>query len=148
MPGYQEPWIPIKQHRICIDRLIPNLFHFITSIDQLPGLKLHTVNIHERIQISPGFLGFRKGDSGAHTSRSMMLNEIRDLFVHTSPNSTKDDYIHAIIQLNVLNKPTESSIIKSNRIIIDLYGLDPDLSLFRILRQLYEHSPDEYVKIA
>ena len=80
--------------------------------------------------------GFSDAILGAHSARSMMFLEMRTLF-HTMPLSvTKDDLVNAIIEENVLEKPTLSSRKKSLRHLIELYGLDTSKALFRVLWDL------------
>jgi hypothetical protein len=41
-------------------------------------------------------LGFKFGDKGAHTSRTMMLQELSSLLQHCPPSATRSDYATAI----------------------------------------------------
>jgi hypothetical protein len=51
-------------------------------------------------------LGFRFGMNGPHAARTMMLDDLRLLLAHTLPQATRADYASAIIDGNVLGKPT------------------------------------------
>lgn len=81
-------------------------------------------------------LGFYEAKVGGHSARSMMFLELRSL-IRTLPLATaKEDIARAIIDQNVLEKPTQSSRKKSLRHLIELYGLDTSKALFRVLWQL------------
>jgi hypothetical protein len=69
-------------------------------------------------------------------ARSMMLQEIRALVSSVPASATREQYKTAILEDNVLGKPTFSSREKSYRHLAELYGLDPALTLFRVFREL------------
>lgn len=96
----------------------------------------------ERIDSLPEHFGFRKGLSGGHTARSMMLNELALVHSRLPPNAITEDYAKAILDDNILNKPTASSRVKSLRHLQELYTLDPQYTLFRVLRQLASADPE------
>ncbi|MCX6876906.1 MAG: hypothetical protein NTW21_24295 [Verrucomicrobia bacterium] len=79
-------------------------------------------------------LGFSPRRSGGHMARSMMLAELTTLIGLLPANAPLSDYQQAIEADNALGKPTFSSRRNSFRHLIDLYGLDPGLALFRGLR--------------
>lgn len=83
-------------------------------------------------------LGFRPTGTGGHMARSMMLQEIRALVSSVPASATREQYRSAILEENVLGKPTFSSREKSYRHLMELYGLDPMLALFRVFRELSE----------
>ena len=68
-------------------------------------------------------------------ARFMMLSELRLLLASTPMDAQREAYRSAIVNDNVLGKPTFSSRSKSDRHLRELYGLAPSLALFRILRQ-------------
>src|SRR5208337_1796107 len=41
-------------------------------------------------------VGFRWGDKGTHTSRTIMLDELRAVLASCEPDATRDDYLAAI----------------------------------------------------
>ena len=47
-------------------------------------------------------LGFRFGDKGTHTSRTIMLSEFSVLLGGCSPEATRADYVKAIVEDNCL----------------------------------------------
>lgn len=81
-------------------------------------------------------LGFSKASGGGHSARSMMFLEMRILVGAMPLSITKDDFSKAIVEENVLEKPTLSSRKKSLRHLGELYGLDPTKALFRVLWEL------------
>lgn len=83
-------------------------------------------------------LGFKFGKNGAHSARSMMIVELKYLLDTFDEDTTSDMYKRAVVDLNVLHKPTEKSRSLTSRHLIDLYGLDPQLTLFKVLRQWWE----------
>lgn len=66
-----------------------------------------------------------------------MLDDLRSLFSHTRPNATREDYSQAIIEHNVLGKPTRKARELTLRHLAALYGLDSENPLFRALRRLW-----------
>lgn len=92
------------------------------------------------IQDNP--LGFSKARNGAHSARSMMFLEMRTLVRAVPVTVTKDDFTKAIIEENILQKPTLSSRKKSHRHLVELYGMDPSKALFRVLWELGHADPD------
>jgi hypothetical protein len=82
--------------------------------------------------------GFRFGEKGTHTSRTMMLAELSELLSIVPANSTREEYAGAIIEDNVLGKQTASNRRLTNQRLGELYGLSLTIPLFRILRRLWE----------
>ncbi len=81
--------------------------------------------------------GLRFGDKGTHTSRTIMLAELTDLLAALPDSATRDDYAMAIIDENVLGKNTASTRRLTNQRLGELYGLDPKIPIFRVLRRLW-----------
>lgn len=82
--------------------------------------------------------GFRDGDIGTHTSRTMMLEEISVLFASLPPTTPAEGYRTAIIEDNLLGKRTQSTRRLSFQRLKELYALDNKVPLFRLLRRLWE----------
>lgn len=86
--------------------------------------------------------GFRFGRSGAHTSRTMMLKEIRQLLSYIGDDKAdKATYFKAIEADNCLGKRSVKTRQLTARHLVELYSLDPQQALFRSL--LYLWSRDE-----
>jgi hypothetical protein len=86
------------------------------------------------IQANP--LGFSKTSLGGHMGRSMMFLEMRALVRSMPLTVTKDDFTKAIVDENILEKPTLSSRKESLIRLTQLYGMDPSKALFRVLWDL------------
>ena len=82
-------------------------------------------------------LGFRFGINGPHAARTMMLDDLRLLLAHTSPQATRADYTSAVVDGNVLGKPTRKARELALRHMATLYALDPVNPIFRVLRRLW-----------
>lgn len=83
-------------------------------------------------------LGFKYGRNGAHASRTMMLAEVTELFHGRAPNTEAQQYKEDIILFNVLHKPTEKARMLTWRHLVDLYGMDNSIPLFRVFRRLWD----------
>lgn len=78
--------------------------------------------------------GFSFERGGAHSSRTMMLEELGKLLSYVkSPEAVKADYLHAIAEENCLGKRSGKTRTLTYRHLVDLYSLDPSLTLFRSL---------------
>jgi hypothetical protein len=93
-------------------------------------------------------LGFKFGKNGAHSARSMMIEELSLLLFSCPENANREDYEKDIVEFNILHKPTEKSRKLTYRHLVDLYGLSPDVTLFKILRQWWELSEDSQAILA
>ncbi len=85
--------------------------------------------------------GFTTNLTGGHTARSMMLNEITILCKMLPLDAMVEKYKSAIINDNILGKPTFSSRQESFRQLIRLYTLNHSLALFRVFRKFAETDP-------
>lgn len=84
-----------------------------------------------------GQLGFRFGINGPHAARTMMLDDLRLLLADTPPQATRADYVSAVVDGNVLGKPTRKARELALRHMATLYALDPTNAIFRALRRLW-----------
>jgi hypothetical protein len=82
-------------------------------------------------------IGFRWGAKGTHTSRTMMLDELRAVLTECRPDATRTDYLGAIHNDNCLAKRTAATRKSSSQRLSELYALDPEVPLFRIMRQCW-----------
>ena len=83
-------------------------------------------------------LGFRDGDKGTHSSRTLMLAEIEELFEATQADAVISDYRRAIVEDNVLGKRTHTTREHTTRKLKALFGLDPEIPIFRALRRFWQ----------
>ena len=81
--------------------------------------------------------GFRWGQKGTHTSRTIMLDELRTLLANCRPDATRDDYISAVLEDNCLGKRTLATRKLSCQRLSELYALDPEVLLFRVMRRCW-----------
>jgi hypothetical protein len=82
-------------------------------------------------------LGFRNGASSVHTSRTMMLDELSRLLDTVPATSHAVAYQTAVVDENVLGKPTQSTRQRTAKRLRELYALDPQCTLFRSLRRFW-----------
>src|SRR5688572_24162081 len=82
--------------------------------------------------------GFRFGERGTHTSRTIMLQELTELVAAVSARADRTDYTSAIVDENILGKPTTATRRLTSQRLAELYGLDRRLALFRVLRRLWD----------
>jgi hypothetical protein len=85
----------------------------------------------------PRLAGFRSGEKGTHTSRTMMLAELEAILAATPENGKKEDFASAALEQNALGKQTAATRKLSLQRLTELYALDPELALFRVLRRLW-----------
>ncbi len=81
--------------------------------------------------------GFRFGDKGTHTSRTMMLSELTELLSVLPATATREEYAEAIIEDNILGKQTTSTRRLTNQRLGELYALSSSIPIFRVLRRLW-----------
>ena len=81
--------------------------------------------------------GFRWGQKGTHTSRTIMLEELRAVLASCRLDATRDDYLAAIHEDNCLGKRTGATRKLSSQRLSELYALDPEVPLFRVMRRCW-----------
>jgi hypothetical protein len=67
----------------------------------------------------------------------MMLPELSRLLEVTGGEGTRADYRSAVVDANLLGKPTLKARKLTFEHLCDLYALDPDVCLFRVFRRLW-----------
>lgn len=102
----------------------------ISATNELkPGTKKEEIRLQE--------VGFRWGEKGTHTSRTIMLEELRAVLANCRPDATRDDYLSAIREDNCLGKRTVATRKLSGQRLSELYALNPEVPLFRAMRRLW-----------
>lgn len=81
--------------------------------------------------------GFRSGERGTHTSRTIMFDELSHLLDAVPGEASREDYATAIMEGNCLGKRTVATRKLSLQRLIELYSLDARVALFRVLRDLW-----------
>lgn len=82
-------------------------------------------------------VGFRFGQRGTHTSRTIMLDELTGLLRSATPQAKRSDYRELIVNHNCLGKRTTATRRISDQRLSELYALDSDVLLFRLMRQFW-----------
>lgn len=82
--------------------------------------------------------GFVNEPVGSHTSRTIMLEDLRHLLSVYPAAANLEVYRRAVVDENVLGKGTRTTRVASLRQLRELYALDPTVLLFRALRDLWE----------
>jgi hypothetical protein len=83
-----------------------------------------------------------------HTSRTMMLQELRLLLERVNADAPASSYVAAIMDDNVLGKPTRSTRQRTATHLIELYALDPRCTIFRLLRHFWAIDADSQPMLA
>lgn len=97
----------------------------------------------------PDRFGFRNQRSGVHSARTMMLEELRLLLSYVDdPQYDKSVYVHAIVEENCLSKRSGKTRSLTARHLVDLYGLDPSITIFHALRFFWKRDPEGQPLIA
>lgn len=93
-------------------------------------------------------VGFRFGAKGTHTSRTIMLDELRALLGAAGPLTTRDEYRSLIVDSNCLGKRTVATRKLSSQRLSELYALDPEVPLFRVMRRCWYAERDGQAVLA
>lgn len=78
------------------------------------------------------------GRSGAHASRTMMLNELQTLLDAAPVGASKVEYVSLVVDANLLGKGTAKARQLTAKHLTELYCLDDALCLFRVFRRLWQ----------
>ena len=92
--------------------------------------------------------GARFGSKGTHTTRTSMQAELADALAALPVGARREEFKRGIVDENVLGKSSMSNRILSNQRLGELYGLDPSILLFRVLRYLWTAEPESRVQVA
>jgi hypothetical protein len=82
--------------------------------------------------------GFVNESVSAHSSRTMMLTELRLLLAACQSSASVEEYRSAIVDENVLLKKTVTTRKNSFRWLRELYALNRKIPVFRALRDLWD----------
>lgn len=89
------------------------------------------------LSLASRLAGISAHPTGTHLSRTIMLADLRCLLADLPVQADALAYRNAVINANVLFKPTASTRRISFKRLRDLYALDPVVLLFRALRELW-----------
>ena len=93
-------------------------------------------------------MGFRVAESGPHTGKTLMLQELETLLGALPSDAPAKAYRAAIVEENVLGKRTASTRKETASRLTALHGLDPSKPLFRVLRRLWAVDPSAHPQLA
>jgi len=93
-------------------------------------------------------LGFRVADSGPHTSKTLMLQELKTLLAAVPSDAAAEAYRAAIVDENDLGKRTFSTRKETASRLTALYGLATTKPLFSELRRLWGVAPTTRLALA
>jgi hypothetical protein len=108
--------------------------------DTLPGMLGQIPHVIQSDRLA--LAGARFGARGTHTSRTMMLEELTETLRCVPATAVRADYEAAIVSENALGKATDSNRRLTLQRLSELYGLDPRLPLFAVLRRVWELDAD------
>src|SRR5437763_15644388 len=86
----------------------------------------------------PDRFGFRDGTRSAHTTRTMMFPDLRDLLAARPGAVARPEYLRAVLDENVLGKRTMTARRNTAEVLTTLYTLDPEVTVFRLLRHFWD----------
>lgn len=87
--------------------------------------------------------GFNFDKGGAHSARTMMLQELSSLLSYVDdPKPSRTDYVKAIEDDNCLGKRSAKTRVLTGRHLSVLYALDPSVALFRALLYFWNRDAD------
>ncbi len=92
--------------------------------------------------------GFRWGEKGTHTSRTIMLHELGLLLMTCPQGATHNDYLTAMHEDNCLGKRTMATRRLSSQRLSELYALDAEVPLFRVMRRCWYASRESQAVLA
>lgn len=87
-------------------------------------------------------IGFRIHAGGVHTSRTMMLAELRSTLDEVPAEADRSAYWSAIVEENCTHKSTAATRKLTGLRLTDLYALDPKVPMFRALRKVWDVSAE------
>lgn len=82
--------------------------------------------------------GFRTGDRGTMTSRTIMLSELSTVLNSALKFESKSERLAAIIDDNILGKRTFATRKLTGQRLSELYALDESVPIFRLLKEFWQ----------
>lgn len=83
----------------------------------------------------------QKSSGGAHTSRTMLLEDLTSVLAACPGDASRGEYQQAIVEMNVAGKDSLSSRQRTFRYLREMYCLDVDDAVFRGMRRLWARDP-------
>lgn len=91
----------------------------------------------------PDAWGFRSGQKGVHNTRTVMFSDLEMLLDTLPQEASKEEYRAAVIDENLLAKNTHSTRRYTAQRLAELYGLDPEVPIFRTFRHYWDVASEE-----
>lgn len=82
--------------------------------------------------------GFRVGARGTHSSRTLMFEELDRVLAIVPASAGREAYSKALIDENVTGKRTASTRVLTNQRLGELFALDPQVPIFRVMRRYWD----------
>ena len=111
--------------------------HDIAGREALDSGRGTVVATDSHVPRSATAFGLRIDPIGSHLSSNLRLEDLRTLLALPSASATAADYRAAVVDQNLLGKPTMAARRITFARLRELYGLNPDLLAFRSLRDLW-----------
>lgn len=93
--------------------------------------------------------GFNFRTGGTHSSRTMMLEDLCFLLSSVPDiSAVKTDYVRAIKEDNCLGKRSMRTRVLTTRHLVELYALDPSVTIFRVLLYFWKRDSDNQALLA
>ena len=107
-------------------------------------------NSQQAADVKPAWLelGFKFGNKGTHTSRTIMLDDLSSLLRQCPATAARSDYVRALVVENCLGKQTLSTRKLTLQRLKELYGLDPVVPIFRLLRVFWDADEKAHPQLA
>jgi len=91
-------------------------------------------------KLLPEEFGFRVGQKGVHNSRTLSFEDLETLLEEVPEGASNEDCRQAIREENVLGKSTDSTRRYLGQRLSQLYGLDREILVFRVIRKYWERA--------
>jgi hypothetical protein len=97
--------------------------------------------------MTPPAARLKLGHRRTTSSHTISVPYLSDLLRFVPIDAPHDEYAHAVVELNVLGRPTHTGRVRVLRHLRELYGLSDDAP-FRLLRVLHDLTPNELPLLA
>lgn len=87
-------------------------------------------------------LGFRDGDKGTHSSRTMMLGELGTLLDAAPARAPRSRLRELIVDENLLGKRSAGNRLTTFQRLSELYALDVAVPVYGLMRRLWDEDPE------
>ena len=96
----------------------------------------------------PTDAGFVSDPVGTHSSRTIMVPGISQLFAVSAPGTSYEELRHLVLDENVLQKTSMAGRAETFRRLRELYALNPEVLVYRGLRFFWPLAPEEQPLLA